>query len=460
MASEIVIPRLGWSMEEGVFAGWCKAAGEMVKAGDPLFKLEGEKATQEIEAIDSGFLSFTPDQPAEGQTVAVGAVVGYLLAQGEAPPRAGNSTPVTWEQSSKPGAAAEAPSGPAAPSVRQLAREAGVDLAHVKGTGKGGRILCEDVRGAPQSPASAAGQGFKRSADSAIEPGATKKKATPRARRLAAKLGIDWQQISGTGKGGRIRERDVNHFQASPAAKKAPAKEAAAAGGTWQRIPHSPRRKVIAERLTHSRQTTVPVTLFARMDATNLIALRNQFKAAKGTVPSYTDFLAKLTGLVLARNPLIGARWKENHLEVPGAESIHIGLAVDTDDGLLVPVLRQVVSRSILDIAKESAKLVEQARKGTLPVSSMQDGVFTLSNLGSFGIEGFTPVINPPETAILGLGSIRSEPAVLENGQFVSRSVLPLSLTFDHRVLDGAPAARFFKDLISAFENPAAWLLA
>ncbi|MBL6705091.1 MAG: 2-oxo acid dehydrogenase subunit E2 [Planctomycetaceae bacterium] len=443
MAFEITIPRLGWSMEEGTFSGWLKQDGDTIQCGDPLFELEGEKAIQEIEAVDAGILRIPANGPQPGSMVKVGAVVGYLVAEGESLPV--GQTPdasaiVSGNQELSEGTpslptetvAVDAALPPAAgPSVRRLARESGVALDQVEGTGRGGRILAEDIERVSSQPL----------------PSPLPPVASPRARRVAAELEIDWTQLTGTGAGGRIREQDVLAARRAPAA--------------GRRIPLTSRRKVIAQRMVASRQQTVPVTLTTKADATNLVNLREQFKTTKGEspIPGYQDIITKLVARVLGRHPLLAGRWEEDAIVLPAENELHLGMAVDTDDGLLVPVLRNVGQSSLIEVAAKSRQLVGQARAGKLTAADMQGSVFTITNLGAFGIDSFTPIINVPETAILGLGAIRREPVALDDGGIVSRHQLTLSLTFDHRILDGAPAARFLQDIATAIANPSAALL-
>ena len=443
MAFEITIPRLGWSMEEGTFSGWLKQDGDTIQCGDPLFELEGEKAIQEIEAVDAGILRIPANGPQPGSMVKVGAVVGYLVAEGESLPV--GQTPdasaiVSGNQELSEGTpslptetvAVDAALPPAAgPSVRRLARESGVALDQVEGTGRGGRILAEDIERASSQPL----------------PSPLSPIASPRARRVAAELKIDWTQLTGSGAGGRIREQDVLAARRAPAA--------------GQRIPLTSRRKVIAQRMVASRQHTVPVTLTTKADAANLVNLREQFKTTKGEspIPGYQDIITKLVAGVLRQYPLLAGRWDEDAIVLPAENEVHIGMAVDTDDGLLVPVLHNAAQLSLIELAAKSRQLVGQARAGKLAAADMQGSVFTITNLGAFGIDAFTPIINVPETAILGLGAIRREPVVLDDGGIVSRHQLTLSLTFDHRILDGAPAARFLQDIATAIANPSAALL-
>jgi pyruvate dehydrogenase E2 component (dihydrolipoamide acetyltransferase) len=425
MASEITIPRLGWNMEEGTFVGWLKADGELVKAGDPLFNLEGDKATQEIESLESGILRIPPDSPKDGEKVAVGAVVGYLVAPDE-------PAPFVSQRNSPPATAT-------APPVREMP---------------------------PQ--AAAAGRPFASGPPSLTTRG-HKHAISPRARRAARQLGIDASVLSGSGKTGRIIERDVR-----AAAQRHPVRVPLDASGQarplnagreagspeFEEVSLSSIRQTIAERMLDSRQTTAAVTITTTVDATNLVNLRRQFKAAAETGETspigYTEIIVKLLAVALEKHPMLNSRWRAEHIQV--WRSIHIGIAVDTEAGLIVPVIRDVSRLSLSELAGTARALLERARTRKLTASELSGSTFTLSNLGQLGIEAFTPLINPPECAILGLGRIHSQVVVLDK-QFVERDRLFLSLTFDHRIVDGAPAARFLQTLCRLIENPSPWLL-
>jgi pyruvate dehydrogenase E2 component (dihydrolipoamide acetyltransferase) len=447
MAFEITIPRLGWSMEEGTFAGWLKKDGDVIRLNEALFELEGEKALQEIESVDEGILRIPPDGPRPGAVLKVGSVVGYLVTEGE---------PLPWP-TIVPEDPAIATSGSsvaerveslavASPSVRRLARQLNVNLSGLTGSGPGARLTEDDVRSrAAHQQDSCQTETSPTRSESADIPA-----ATPRAKRTAKKMGIDWTRLSGSGRGGRVRERDVLS-----------AFNAASAGSGASRILMAGRRKVIAERLSESARQTVPVTLTTRADASNLVGLREQFKASgRAPVPAVHDIIAKLVADALCQFPRLAGRWDGDAIVLPEPDQIHLGLAVDTPDGLLVPVLRSVSTQSLLSLAAESSRIIQKARSGRLSGAEMQGAVFTISNLGSFGVDAFTPVINLPETAILGLGAIRSEPVVADHGQVVVRQMMSLSLTFDHRAIDGVPAAKFLQSLVTAIGNPAAKLIA
>lgn len=384
---------------------WLKRDGDAIKEGEPIFTLESDKAAQEVESTDGGVLHIAPDAPKPGDVVKVGHLLGYLLAEGETIP-----------------------------------------------------IATAPIVSAPRPPVEAAAPVSSLSADPRAKPTVgpigQETTASPRARRAARENHIDLTALRATGMGGRIRERDV--LAAAPIFHDAMASKTTK---PMREVPITALRRTIAERMMTSLRNTAPVTLTCRCDATNLVALRQQLKAL-GTeivVPSYNDIVVKLVATALRSHPMLAGRWDGERILVP--EAIHIGVAVDTEHGLLVPVIRDVSELSLFEVARQSRTLIEATRTRILKSEDMQGGCFTLSNLGSFGIEAFTPIINYPETAVLGLGAIIREPAVLEDGHLGVREQMTLSLTFDHRVVDGASGARFLQTLRQAVENPAAWLL-
>ncbi|MEI7922700.1 MAG: dihydrolipoamide acetyltransferase family protein [Planctomycetota bacterium] len=414
---KITIPRLGWSMEEGKFISWLKKPGDLVSVGEPLFELEGEKSLQEIESVEAGILYIPADAPQPGEIVPVGGLLGYLLEPGESPP--------SPDSQSTPEPAARSFTG-----HDELA--AAVVKANETSLGK--------------SPTE-----IDRPENLAHFP-----VASPRARHLAKQLQVDWSSLQGTGRDGRIRESDVQEASGRGAAGR-PSNNANQGLGTI-----SPRRKAIADRLRASRDLTIPVTLTTTIDATELVHLRQRLKHSNPRlVPAYTDIVACLIPWIYKSHPHMAVVWDTQHkglIPVPH-DQIHIGIAVDTPDGLLVPVVQQVGLKSLQTVTQESRKLIEQARTGRLPKTAMQGGVFTITNLGSYGIEAFTPIINLPEIAILGLGAIRREPVVMPDGQIMARDRITLSLSFDHAAVDGAPAASFLRDIAAAMADPAAYIL-
>lgn len=410
MAVEIKVPRLGWSMEEGTFIEWLKREGQTVQAGEPLFAIEGDKAIQEVEAIGSGILRIAPRAPENGETVKVGRTLAFLLAPDEA------DTFNTGVDSTLDTTAVWPATDDAAPEIEVA--------------------IPEPVTSAHQS--------------------ASRPLVSPRAMRVAAELGVDWKAIEGTGRSGRVRERDVRsqsaRLQRSGRRERKSAPPGEAAAGS--RVEPSFRR-TIAARMLEGSHATAPVTLTTTADATNFASLRAQFKATIGSpgeiVPGYTDFMIKLAARALQEHPALNRQWIEGQIVSP--DGVHIAVGVDTPAGLLAPVLRDVLQLGLREIASQIHDLKVRARSSQLQPHELTGGTFTISNLGAFGIDAFTPIINVPQCAILGLGRIERRPAVVGD-QIVPREMITLSLTFDHRIVDGAPAARFLAALRDAIENP------
>lgn len=384
MAIEVVMPRLGWTMEEGTLVEWLKASGEPVHTGDLLFTVESDKALNEVEAFDAGTLHIPANAPVPGDSVPVGTVLGYLLGEGETPPE---KVPPPSRSAAKGVTGGGAPSPP------------------------------------PSPPAS----------------GGAKPAISPRARRLAQELGVDWEHLIGTGRTGRITEDDVRAA--------APADSAAEETDDAKRIPMNPIRQAVAERVVASHRDGAPVTLTAELDATALVEHRQRARPR----PGYIDYLIRFAALALERHPALNSSLRGGDILLH--TGIHIGFAVDVEAGLLVPVVRDANRKSVEEIARQSARLSRRARRGELTSQEMTGGTFTITNLGAAGIDAFTPIVNPPQCAILGLGRIAQRPAVHE-GRVVPRWLTVVSLTFDHRLVDGAPAARFLATLRELVESP------
>ncbi len=483
MAIEIVMPRLGWTMEEGSLVEWLKKDGEAVQPGDIVFTVETDKAINEIESFESGILRIPPDSPAAGVMVPVGGLLAYLVQPGEAAPfesgAVAPSAPAETTGAAIPpddaetGISAPASDVPAAaavpttassngngptisPRARRVAGELGVDWTTLTGSGSTGRIRERDVRAAAAQLASAASA-----------------RVSPIARRVAEELKVDLDDLATTLPGKRIERADVERAAAAsapsaPAASPAPAVAAptstpAAAQAGETRTPISTIRRITAQRMSASAQQTAPVTLTTEVDATELVQLRKQLKQDAGATgqatPSYNDLLAKLVSEALKEHPTVNARFDGD--DIVQSEAVHVGIAVDTPRGLLVPVIRDVQSKSLRQIARDSAALIERARAGSVGSAEMSGGTFTITNLGMFDIDAFTPIINLPECAILGVGRIVPKPVVVdEEAETIAiRHMLVLSLTFDHRLVDGGPAARFLQRLKQSVEHPLLWLL-
>lgn len=459
MAIEITIPRLGWNMEEGLFVGWLKRDGEPVNSGEALFCLETDKATQEVECLDNGVLRILPNGPKDGDKLVVGTVIGYLTQPGEALPFANETKNAPPESAAQLSESSDGPS--AISAVREQRPAASVGVPHAAGTGsrresasvavqESAREESEIGRRMNEAGAALRPSGMLKQTDRTLSPA-----ISPRAKRVARELDIDWTRLQGTGQTGRIREQDVRAAAAKSPIDPILYMPSGIGSQAVDAIPITPIRQKIAERLLTSVRSTVPVTLTTTADATNLVHLRRQFKVAvsadNGLVPTFTDILVKLTAVALREHALLNARWGDKQILV--ARDIHIGIAVDTEDGLLVPVIHDVPSLSLKQLAIQSHELIERARQRRLKAEDMQGGTFTVSNLGTFGIDGFTPIINYPECAILGIGRIRQVPSVVGE-RIVAVEQLALSLTFDHRIVDGAPAARFLQTLSRLIENP------
>jgi len=410
MAIEITVPRLGWTMEEGTFLGWLKRDGESVREGEALFTLEGDKAAQDVPATDAGILRVPEGAPGTGDTVRVGALLGHLLAPGEVFVSGTGGRPA-------PSPSAESPSVPA--TIESVAAP---------------------DRASPSLPGAPA--------PSAI-------RISPRAARAAAALGVDWTALRGTGSTGRIRERDV----------------VAAANGLQRRDPTVPgdgapprmpgrgipvgtARRTIARRMAAGVHEAAPVTLTIRADATQLVRARAESKdvaTADRPAPSLDDLFVKLVATALQEHPLLNSQWHGDTVFLP--DEINIAVAIDTEHGLVAPVIRNVPGLDLHQIAAASRAMIRQARAGRLGREQLEGGTFTLTNLGGLGIETFTPILNLPQSAVLGIGRIAPEPVVV-GGEVVVRDVVPLSLTFDHRAMDGAPAARFLETLRELLAKP------
>ncbi len=371
------MPRLGWDMQVGSVAEWLKRDGERVAAGEPICMIAGDKATTELEAVDSGILRLSPRSPEPGVEVPVGTVLAYLVAPGE-----------------------EIPHEP-------------------------------DV--APE--------------DTGMRSDATRRiVASPRARRAAAALGLDWRTLVGSGRGGRILERDV--AQAIP--------QSATPGPRVSGI-----RRLTAERMTLSARTVAPVTLTTEADASNLVRLRQQALTEHGAadcVPGYTELMVKLLAIALIEYPALNAELTANG--IVEHTQVNVAVAVDTPAGLVAPVVHDAGTLSLEMIGREVRRLSEAARSGRSRAEDLADATFTISNLGMYDIDAFTPIVNLPQSAILGLGRIVARPVVVDEAteQVAVRRMLTLSLTFDHRLVDGAPAARFLQRIKHLVERPTLWL--
>ena len=316
----------------------------------------------------------------------------------------------------------------ASPRARQLAALKGVPLEALQGggTGPGGLIVERDV-------------------NAYLEQRKATPRVTPLARRMAEAAGVDLSKVAPARPGGTITKADIEASTGSEALE-------SAAMSTAIRL--TPTRKTIARRMQESHQLTAPVTYLREADATRLVKLRKRIlgNLPGGAIrPTCTDFLICLTCWALAGHPALNATFDGERLEL--YDSVHLALAVDTERGLIVPVIRDADRMRIGEIARRRSELVGRALTGTLSPEELSGGTFTLSNLGSLGIDHFTPIINPPQVAILGVGRIREAP-LFRKGKVRIRKLMGLALTCDHRIVDGGPAARFLQDLCALIETP------
>jgi pyruvate dehydrogenase E2 component (dihydrolipoamide acetyltransferase) len=480
---EVKLPRLGQGMESGTIVRWLKSKGDHVQKGEPLFEVDTEKATQEVEAETSGVLL---EISVESGEVPVGALVALIGEPGESPASKVDeevAEPAEAEEKAAAPAAAPAParveensfrtvingvrgassgsSSPgrakASPLARRMARERGIDLGTLTGTGPDGRIVAEDVeRGQPDAPPPPPAR--EEAAASVEEVVAAPAEAAP-VETAPVKEAPPVEAAPPAEAAPPVVEAPVEAVApvATPPAVEAPAPVSATAAapseaGEVESIPLTRTRKTIARRLTEA--WTVPVfqlTVSVEMTHANELIARSRELNPDVRV-TVTDLIAKVCARALMRHPDVNVQFTEEAiLQLPSA---HIGLAVAAPKGLVVPVVRSVERLSLVEVAKRRDELVARAKEGALERSDLDGGTFTISNLGMFGIEHFTAVLNPPQAAILAVGATADRP-VAQDGQVVVRPMMTVTLTVDHRAVDGAPAADFLRTVKTFLEDPA-----
>ncbi len=442
MAKVVVMPKLGLTMTEGTVSKWLKKVGDAVTQGEPLFEVETDKLTNTIEASASGVLRHLFVE--EGTTVPVLEKVAIIAEAGEdiASLLGGTAPAPAAEAPSAQAAANAAPAAKkaggrviASPAAKKLAKEKGIDIALVTGTGPNGRITEDDVKNyKPAAPAPAA--------PAAEE--APKTKASPLAAAVAEDLGIDLEKI---GAKDRILAEDILRYLESTRekAEEAPKEEL---------VPMNGMRKAVAKNMLNSHMTSPTVTANLSVDMSAMKAYREQLKAKEIKV-SYTDLLVKFVSKALLEYPLLNCSVEDNKIRYK--HYVNMGVAVALDNGLLVPNVPDSDKKSLTEISAEIKEMAKQCREGGLPMERLKGGTFTITNLGMYGIESFTPIINQPEVAILGVTTMEDR-AVVRDGEIVIRPMMTLSLTFDHRVVDGSVAAEFLQRVKTLLENPALML--
>jgi pyruvate/2-oxoglutarate dehydrogenase complex dihydrolipoamide acyltransferase (E2) component len=432
VAVEVLIPKLGLTMEYGLIEEWLVAPGTPVKPGDPLLRLATDKVDVEVEAEASGLFHPAVESGAE---LPPGALIGWLLEAGEAPPGAPATTPAaTPPEAQTPGAIQTTQRLFSSPNARRVARDRGIDITQLTGTGPNGRIITADVLDAtaPQQATQQATQ----------QPTPRPKTASPLIRRHATAVGVDLATITGTGPGGKILRSDVT----TAAARPEPSTQA-----TTQVIPLTGMRGVIATRMHASLQEMAQLTLGTEATMDAAVALRAQLKAQWEQAPTITDLIVRAAALSLRDHPRLNASVNDQAIHVH--EQINIGLAVALEEGLMVPVLKHADQLPLSQMARETKRMAQAARTNKLTLPELEGGTFTVSTLGSYGIDFFTPVITPGQVAILGVGRLRDS-VRWEADTPVKTQVLTLSITFDHRAVDGAPAADYLRSVATRLAEP------
>jgi pyruvate dehydrogenase E2 component (dihydrolipoamide acetyltransferase) len=427
MPANVIMPALELAQETGKVLRWLKSAGDTVSKGEPIVEIETDKVTVEIEAPASGVLRQVTAR--EGDVVPVGKTIALIFAAGEAV--AAGEAPVATRD--------DAPAVKASPLARRVAEEHGVDLARVKTAS--GRIEKADVLAFIETRAGAP----------AADVAAGLVAASPKARRLAAERGVDLLLIRGSGPGGAVLTGDVpTTAERRAAADRSPAAERPAApvvGNVW---------RIMAERMTQSWTTAPHFYLVREVNVSRLATWRERASKQTGVRATYTDLLVKLVAAALVQHPGVNVSWKDGTI-VQHAD-INIGLAVAVDNGLVVPVLRRADTLSLADIAARREDLVSRAQSGKLRPADIQAGGFTISNLGMYGVDAFNAIVNPPQAAILAVGRI-ADRVIAVNGQAVVQPTMVLTLSCDHRALDGARAAQYLGALAELIEEPLALLV-
>ncbi|SFL56106.1 dihydrolipoamide acetyltransferase family protein [Salibacterium qingdaonense] len=440
MAKEVFMPKLSSTMETGTILQWMKNEGDPVEMGEPVFEVMSDKINIEVEAYEEGFMLkkyYNVDD-----VVPVNTVVGYI---GEKEENVPDTPPESTEDSESDAASEPEQNEPAAhgtesssvrqvergqiratPAARRVAREEEVSLSDVTGSGPKQRVQQQDVRdflqNAPKPP-----------------------KATPLARKWAEDQNVDLNTVEGSGPVNKIYTKDLSAAQEETVSSEP------------DRIPVKGVRKVVADRMAESASTVPHVTLNSDVDMTEAIRLRSQIQdkvvEQTGSKLSYTEIIMKAVAAALKRHPSINASLSSDQQEILLHRDINIGLAVATEQGLVVPVVPSAGEKGLTALVKESKQLAADARNQQLNPQQMQGGTFTISNLGMYAVDGFTPIINQPEAAILGVGQMKETPTA-RNGNVELRPLTTFSLSFDHRIVDGAPAAAFLTELKQMLEAP------
>lgn len=434
MAYEVKMPKFGETMTEGTILNWIVEEGDQIEKEDPLFEIETDKASLEVEAEEAGILAKILVK--ENESAAIGDVVAVIAEEGEdissldfdSESSKESSTEVSPEKAEKEDEKTEkvirteGEKIKASPAAKRLAAEKDLDLSEISPAEGRDAILEADVSNYIKNKMP---------------------QATPVAEKKAAARGIDISSLEGTGAGGRVQSSDLDSYNAQDSEAD-------------QEIPFTGLRKIISKRMTQSFQEVPQVTTTVKVDMKEIKELREEIKQISEEHISYTDILVLVVSRMLRKYPMINAHISQDSMIVKS--NINIGIAVDVPDGLVVPVIKNAARKGLEELAKERKILVGKAREGKLNNDDLSGGTFTITNLGGFETEIFTPIINQPEAAILGVGQISDE-VVPVDGEVKIRPMLWLSMAYDHRAVDGAPAAEFLQKIKKSLENPISLLL-
>jgi pyruvate dehydrogenase E2 component (dihydrolipoamide acetyltransferase) len=447
--AELTMPKMGDAMEEGTLLRWLKSEGDEIQEEEPIAEIQTEKATIEVPSYVAGKL--TRILVPEGQTVPVGTPIAQYEPEGgetngQAAPGAAGAAPIAADREHVPGASQAMPATPGQPAGARPAA---------------GGAREPEPRPQPPGPGNGHPTAAPPANDVAAHPAGERVRATPLARKVAAARGVDLAQVHGTGPGGRIVEADVERTIAQPPAARPaapspgarPAAPSPQPAGPGERRPLSPMRKTIARRLTESKQTVPHFYVTMEIDMAAAARFREQLNALGNERPSvpYDALIIKACAAALQKFPAVNSQFAGDALVQP--DGIHIGVAVSLEEGLIVPVVRNADQKSLTAVAAELTALVERARAGKLQPAEYSGGTFSISNMGMFGVKSFIAVINPPESAILAIGAVQQRP-VVKDGQVVPGTVTDVTLSADHRVVDGAVAAQFLRELKRLLESP------
>lgn len=496
MSTEFIMPKLGLTMEEGTILEWLVEDGTEITQGMAVLRIETDKVESDVESPGAGRFHRVGNQ---GDTYPCGALIGYLLADGEAPPVAQAPAAAAATTTSSTSSASVASSAPvassvaaprregrlfASPNARRVAKELGIDIETVVGSGPEGRITSEDVEEAHQNP-SAPRVSTSSTPAIAVPPILSANGnvlATAAARQLAELLGVDLAQVPYDATDGRVTKDGVAAFVraqlAGSRSPSAPATPATTSNSTSTSISTtstvlapasqtptsikkmSGMRGTIAKRMQSSLQDMAQLTLHMDADLDAIVEDRESRKSSSNannssnSLPGFTDYVIAAAARALKLHPIVNSQVTAEGIAL--LPEIHVSMAVALPEGLIVPVIKNTTSLDLASLASETKRLSGAAREGKLGLAELEGGTFSVSTLGMFGVDGFTPVINPPNTAILGVGRLRDDVVVSKKGKVSTVKRMTLSLTWDHRVFDGAPAAEFCKSIVDLLADPSA----